>query len=179
MTRHGRLLLLSIATCTAATTAVLTGCTPHTPTPHTSTPTATASATAASATAAPSSPSGVVAGCRSLPASSAVRTAVLDAYERASRPHPTHITPKGVFYYGVCDGTAFAATRFIPTSGATQQELVASQDEGAATKYFSKAPGQGWGYDASDGAPRNPRGCAAVSQIPRQLAAAWADCLEH
>lgn len=202
MTRHGRFLLFGIAACAmAAASTTLTGCTPHA--------TATAGAAASSATQKPSSgpsspaadtpsqpgtapttttsqpPAGATAppsgdgGCRSLKASNAVEMAVLDAYKRVAEPRLTHIAPKGVFYYGVCNGTAYAATRFSPTSGATQQELVALQDEGAATKYFDKPAGQGWGYVASDGAPRDPAGCAVIARIPSRLATAWADCLER
>lgn len=89
-----------------------------------------------------------------------------------------HIRPRtGTFYYGKCDGTTYTAAMFVPTAGATYTEQVASQDDGAAMKYFSRSGNGSWALIASDGLPRDPRGCAAIPQIPAPLAALWADCL--
>ncbi|WP_157880920.1 hypothetical protein [Streptomyces griseoruber] len=43
-------------------------------------------------------------------------------------------------------------------------------------KYFVDRPGAGWSYVASNGFPADPRGCAAITQIPARLAALWNDC---
>ena len=116
------------------------------------------------------------ASCRSLVVPQAVKDAVTEAY-RQSQTGLVHIAPvKGTFYYGTCDGTTYASTRFTPTSGATLGEQVQLQDEGSAAKYFTKPPNGTWTYVATDGFPRSPRGCAAIPQIPSSLAALWADC---
>ncbi|MGW9027793.1 hypothetical protein ACWGQ5_27240 [Streptomyces sp. NPDC055722] len=100
------------------------------------------------------------------------------AYGRQSRPQLVHIRPRtGTFYYGNCDGTTYAAAMFVLTAGATYAEQVASQDDGAAMKYFSRSGNGNWTLIASDGLPRDPRGCAAIPQIPAPLAALWAHCL--
>ncbi|MEU0073084.1 hypothetical protein ABZ027_26565 [Streptomyces sp. NPDC006332] len=125
------------------------------------------------------SPSATSPACRSLVVPQEVKDAVTSAYRR-SQPGLVHIAPvKGTFYYGECDGVLYAGTAFTPTAGATENELVQVQDEGAAEKYFSKAGAKGgaWTFVASDGFPRDPRGCAAIPQIPAQLAALWGDCL--
>ncbi|MFF0163306.1 hypothetical protein ACFYRY_38115 [Streptomyces sp. NPDC005263] len=125
------------------------------------------------------SPSTSSPACRSLVVPQEVKDAVTLAYRR-SQPGLVHIAPvKGTFYYGVCDGVLYAGTAFTPTAGATENELVQVQDEGAAEKYFSKAEAKGgaWTFVASDGFPRDPRGCAAIPEIPAQLAALWGDCL--
>jgi hypothetical protein len=116
------------------------------------------------------------ASCRSLVVPQAVKDAVTETY-RQSQTGLVHIAPvKGTFYYGTCDGTTYASTRFTPTSGATLGEQVQLQDEGSAAKYFTKPPNGTWTYVATDGFPRSPRGCAAIPQIPSSLAALWADC---
>ncbi|WP_443046839.1 hypothetical protein [Streptomyces sp. NBC_00267] len=46
-----------------------------------------------------------------------------------------------------------------------------------AEKYFTRAEGGAWTFVAGDGFPRDPRGCAAVQEIPAPLAALWGDCL--
>ncbi|OIK24031.1 hypothetical protein VT52_028800 [Streptomyces malaysiense] len=107
----------------------------------------------------------------------AVKAEVTAAYGRQSRPPLVHIRPRtSTFYYGDCDGTPYAAAMFVPTAGATDAERVASQDEGAVMKYFARAGNGLWTLIASDGLPRDPRGCAAVPQIPSRLAALWAGC---
>ena len=115
--------------------------------------------------------------CRSLPASSTVKADVTAAYGKQAQPPLAHIAPvKGTFYYGSCDGVRYAGTRFQLTPGSTAAEQVALQDEGAAMKYFVDRPGTGWRYTAGDGFPADPRGCAAIPQIPARLAALWNDC---
>lgn len=186
MTRHARFPLYSIAAFGLAASTMLVGCTPNDITAATSSTSSAAPASSRSSAAASSGISAVrvaspvvgTGGCRSLTASNAVQLAVAAAYKRVAQPSLTHIAPKGTIYYGVCGGTAYAAARFQPTSGATQQELIALQDGGAATKYFTEPTGKAWRYVASDGFPRNPRGCAVITQIPAQLATAWANCLE-
>jgi hypothetical protein len=117
--------------------------------------------------------------CKSLVVSAAVKAAVTDAYRR-SQPGLDHITPvKGSFYYGRCGGTYYAASSFMPTPAADEGEQVQLQDDGAAEKYFTKPPNGPWTYVDSDGLPRSPRGCAAIPQIPRDLAALWADCFNR
>ncbi|MFR0357498.1 hypothetical protein [Streptomyces sediminimaris] len=116
------------------------------------------------------------ASCRSLVVPQSVKDAVTQAYRR-SQQGLTHIAPvKGTFYYGSCGDTAYAATRFDPTAGATLPEQVQLQDEGGQEKYFTKTAKGQWTYVATDGFPRDPRGCAAIPQIPSDLARAWADC---
>lgn len=116
--------------------------------------------------------------CRSLTVSTAAKTEVTAAYGRQSRPRLVDIRPRtGTFYYGSCGSTTYAAAMFVPTVGATYAERVASQDDGAAMKYFSRSGNGNWTLIASDGLPRDPRGCAAVPQIPAPLATHWADCL--
>lgn len=139
---------------------------------HSASPAAVA--TQHTASAAPSTAS--AGSCRSLVVPQAVKDAVTEAY-RQSQTGLVHIAPvKGTFYYGTCDGTTYASTRFTPTSGATLGEQVQLQDEGSAAKYFTKTPNRAWTYVATDGFPRSPRGCAAIPQIPASLAALWADC---
>ncbi|MFJ9539763.1 hypothetical protein ACIRPX_21175 [Streptomyces sp. NPDC101225] len=121
-------------------------------------------------------PSTAAASCRSLVVPQSVKDAVTQAYRR-SQQGLQHITPaKGSFYYGTCGDTAYAASRFDPTAGAVLGEQVQLQDEGGQEKYFTKAPDGQWTYVATDGFPRDPRGCAAIPQIPSDLARAWADC---
>ena len=121
-------------------------------------------------------PSTAAAPCRSLVVPQPVKDAVTQAYRR-SQQDLEHITPaKGSFYYGTCGDTAYAATRFEPTPGATLGEQVQLQDAGGQEKYFTKTPGGRWTYVAGDGLPRDPRGCTAIPQIPSDLARLWADC---
>ncbi|WP_105970422.1 hypothetical protein [Streptomyces geranii] len=102
---------------------------------------------------------------------------VTAAYRDRTQPPLVHIAPvKGTFYYGSCDGTLYAGTRFQLTPGSTETEQVALQDDGAAMKYFVDRPDTGWRYTASDGFPADPDGCAAITQIPPRLAALWNDC---
>ncbi|MET9791558.1 hypothetical protein [Streptomyces canus] len=116
-------------------------------------------------------------GCRSLTVPATVKAAVTAAYGKQAQPPLTHIAPvKGTFYYGSCDGVRYAGTRFQPTAGSTAAEQVALQDDGAAMKYFVDRPGTGWRYTAGDGFPADPRGCAAIREIPAALAALWDDC---
>ncbi|MGW5658793.1 hypothetical protein ACWEWG_01635 [Streptomyces sp. NPDC003758] len=115
--------------------------------------------------------------CRSLVVPEQVKDAVTVAYRR-SQPGLVHIAPaKGTFYYGACGDVFYAGASFTPTAGAAENELVQLQDDGAAEKYFTKAPGGDWNYAASDGLPRSPRGCGAIPQIPAPLAELWGDCL--
>ncbi|MFD5817251.1 hypothetical protein [Streptomyces sp. NPDC127038] len=116
-----------------------------------------------------------VAGCRNLSADDAVKADVTRAY-RHDVTRFEHIEPvPHLFFYGRCGTVRYAATRFRPTAGATQAELVGMQDEGAATKYFRDSGG-GWTYIASDGFPAGPHGCADIPAIPDALATAWGDC---
>ncbi|WP_405865852.1 MULTISPECIES: hypothetical protein [unclassified Streptomyces] len=117
--------------------------------------------------------------CRSLVVPQEVKNAVTKAYLQSPGGQGlAHIEPaKGTFYYGTCDGTTYAATRFTPAPGATLADQVGLQDEGAAMKYFTQSPQGGWTYVASNGFPADPRGCAAIPQIPAGLATAWGDCL--
>lgn len=113
--------------------------------------------------------------CRSRAVPAATKGAVTDAFR--ANAGLTHVAPApGTFYYGTCGTTAYAASRFQPTSGATLGEQVQLQDEGSAMKYFRLAQGGTWRLVASDGFPRDARGCAAVAQIPKAMAAAWSDC---
>ncbi|MGX1480732.1 UNVERIFIED_CONTAM: hypothetical protein RKD50_009540 [Streptomyces canus] len=122
-------------------------------------------------------PSPTSAPCRSLVVPQSVKDAVTQAYQR-SQPELVHIAPvRGTFYYGECDGVFYAGTSFTPTADATENELVQLQDEGGAEKYFTKAKGSAWTFVAGDGFPRDPRGCAAIHEIPARLAALWSDCL--
>ncbi|OIJ68324.1 hypothetical protein [Streptomyces mangrovisoli] len=115
-------------------------------------------------------------GCRNLPVTTSVKTAVTAAYRR-SYPRFVHVRPVAHhFFYGECGATRYAATSFEATAGATTEELVAMQDEGSATKYFRAVSGAGWGYLASDGFPQGPYGCGDIPQIPADLAKAWGDC---
>ncbi|MFF4360320.1 hypothetical protein [Streptomyces sp. NPDC001604] len=169
----------------AAAAALLTSCTQH-GTATSSIPSA-AHMPASSAVASPaaSRSAGHTAagsparahGCRSLLASPALKLSVTATYRRQAQPPLTHIAPvKGTFYYGSCNGTFYAGTRFQLTPGSTEAEQVALQDDGAAMKYFTDRPGVGWRYVASDSFPANSRGCAGIPQIPARLATLWNDC---
>ncbi|MFK4145268.1 hypothetical protein [Streptomyces sp. NPDC004065] len=128
------------------------------------------------ATPAAARPGTFVPGCRNLAVSSAVKTAVTAAYRRGF-PRFSHIAPApNQFFYGQCGSVRYAGTRFLPTPGATGEELVALQDEGSARKYFRTASDGAWVYLATDGFPPGPHGCADVPQIPRDLAVAWRNC---
>ncbi|MER5185711.1 hypothetical protein ABT009_46965 [Streptomyces sp. NPDC002896] len=155
--------------------AVVSPTTPATSTaPPTVTPKTPSAAPDDPAATPPSTPSPP---CRSLVVPQEVKDAVTLAYRR-SQPGLVHIAPvKGTFYYGECDGVLYAGTSFTPTADATENELVQLQDEGGAEKYFTKAKGSAWTFAASDGLPRDPRGCAAIPEIPAQLATLWGDCL--
>ncbi|WP_377273019.1 hypothetical protein [Peterkaempfera sp. SMS 1(5)a] len=169
--------------------ALLTGCSSSGPTNAAPSP-SSAATTATTSTAAPA-PSTVPASgppptatgtpaahCRELTVPPAVKAEVTSAYGRQNQPRLVHIRPRsGTFYYGSCGGTTYAAAVFEPTAGATYAEQVASQDDGAAMKYLSRPANGGWTLLASDGLPRDPRGCAAIRQIPAPLAALWGDCL--
>lgn len=173
----------------AAAVVLLAGCTAD---GHSTPPIVAASPSTAVSPSAPSSsptPTGAAAGhttagsppksggCRSLTVPAAVKSSVTTAYGSQAQPRLTHIAPvKGTFYYGSCDGTYYAGTRFQLTPGSTAAEQVALQDDGSVMKYFVDRPGTGWTYLASDGFPASPQGCAAVPQIPSALAAVWNDC---
>jgi len=117
-------------------------------------------------------------GCTDLAVTSAVKAAVTAVYGTIpGQPHLVHIAPQpGGFYYGRCGSTEYAATAFMPTAGATEDEQVAMQDEGAVTKYFTRPAGGSWRYVTSDGFPAAPGGCSAITQIPAALARLWDDC---
>ncbi|KUN60582.1 hypothetical protein [Streptomyces griseorubiginosus] len=109
--------------------------------------------------------------------SATVKADVTAAYGTQAEPRLTHITPvKGTFYYGSCDGTFYAGTRFQLTPGSTEAEQVALQDDGSVMKYFIDRPGTGWTYLASNPFPAPPEGCAAIPEIPAHLSALWNDC---
>ncbi|MET9879818.1 hypothetical protein ABZZ36_35175 [Actinacidiphila glaucinigra] len=92
-------------------------------------------------------------------------------------PRLVHIAPApGGFFYGQCGTVRYAATRFQPTPGANEGELVNLQDEGSAMKYFRASSGGDWSYVATDGFPASEGGCRAIPQIPRALATAWRNC---
>ncbi|MGW2820112.1 hypothetical protein ACWC24_03795 [Streptomyces sp. NPDC001443] len=145
---------------------------------------AAASTAPAASTAEPSTAAAVPAkvtapaftGCRNLAVSAEVKSAVTAAYRRTV-PVLTHLEPvPGQFFYGQCGSVRYAATRFRPTAGATDAELVNLQDEGSATKYFRAAAGGGWAYLATDGFPRSAHGCGDIPEIPKALAKAWHNC---
>ena len=149
-----------------------------------SAPAASASAGSSTAASAPagtssaSAPSGGgtatnAAGCQNLAATAAVKAAVTAAYESAN-PQLNHIEPvPGSFFYGSCGSTRYAATRFVPTAGASQTTLVAMQDVGSVRKYFSSTGSGSWGYTGTDGFPSRG-GCPAT--VPAGLATAWGNC---
>ncbi|MEU1533915.1 hypothetical protein [Streptomyces fagopyri] len=115
--------------------------------------------------------------CRSLVVPQEVKEAVTLAYRRA-QPGLTHFAPvRGTFYYGKCDGVFYAGTSFTPTADATEGELVQLQDAGGAEKYFTQSEDSTWAFAASDDLPRDPRGCAAIPEIPARLAELWDNCL--
>ncbi|POX47184.1 hypothetical protein [Streptomyces sp. Ru72] len=156
--------------------AVVSPATQNAPTSPPATAPKTPSATPDPATAPVRPPSS---SCRSLVVPDQVKDAVTAAYRR-SQPGLVHIAPvKGRFYYGACGNVFYAGASFTPTAGAAENEMVQLQDDGAAEKYFTKAPDGDWTYASSDGFPRSPRGCAAVSEIPAALAALWGDCLSR
>ena len=186
---------------TAAAVALLTGCTPSTGTTHSSPP--NTAETASSSPQTPKQPTNSPASngsggsgssaasprpttanapartdaCRSLPVPATVKADVTAAYGTQAQPRLRHIAPvKGTFYYGSCDGTFYAGTRFQLTPGSTQAEQVALQDDGSVMKYFIDRPGTGWTYLASDPFPASPEGCAAIPEIPAHLSALWNDC---
>ncbi|TCR21317.1 hypothetical protein EV578_106460 [Streptomyces sp. BK205] len=186
---------------TAAAVALLTGCSPSTGTTHSSPP--NTAETASSSPQRPKQPTNSPASngsggsgssaasprpttanapartdaCRSLPVSATVKADVTAAYGKQAEPRLTHITPvKGTFYYGSCDGSFYAGTRFQLTPGSTEAEQVALQDDGSVMKYFIDRPGTGWTYLASDPFPASPKGCAAIPEIPAHLSALWNDC---
>lgn len=128
-------------------------------------------------TAPVSTPSATAPRCRSLIVPPEVKEAVTAAYRRA-QPGLTHFVPvKGTFYYGECGGVFHAGTSFTPTADATEGEQVQLQDAGGAEKYFTKSGGGVWTFVASDGFPRDARGCAAIPEIPARLAELWDNCL--
>ncbi|MFF7761054.1 hypothetical protein [Streptomyces griseorubiginosus] len=106
-----------------------------------------------------------------------VKADVTAAYGTQAQPRLRHIAPvKGTFYYGSCDGTFYAGTRFQLTPGSTEAEQVALQDDGSVMKYFIDRPGTSWTYLASAPFPASPEGCAALPEIPAHLSALWNDC---
>lgn len=161
---------------TAAAVALLASCTPSTGT--------VAGTGPAGSTGSADSPRPTTAGapartdtCRSLPASPTVKADVTAAYGKQAQPPLHHITPvKGTFYYGSCDGTFYAATRFQLTPGSTETEQVALQDEGAAMKYFIERPDTTWTFLTSDPFPASPQGCATIPELPSQLTTLWNNC---
>ncbi|MFR9798804.1 hypothetical protein ACL02U_23355 [Streptomyces sp. MS06] len=169
----GALVAVGPSGSTAPPASATVGGTTGKPTP-TGPTTGSTGAPAPSTTAAPSG--GSADRCRSLVVPQSVKDAVTEAYRR-SQQNLTHIAPaKGSFFYGTCGDTAYAATRFDPTSGVSPGEEVQLQDAGGAMKYFTRSQDGQWAYVASDGLPRDPRGCAAVPQIPAELARLWAGC---
>lgn len=186
---------------TAVAVALLTSCTPSTGTTHGSAPSPAQTASSSPQTptepvgsagangsggsgSSAASPGPTTAGapartdaCRSLPVPATVKADVTAAYGEQAQPRLSHITPvKGTFYYGSCDGTFYAGTRFQLTPGSTEAEQVALQDDGAVMKYFTARPATGWTYLASDPFPSSPKGCAAIPEIPPHLSALWNDC---
>lgn len=118
-------------------------------------------------------------GCQNLVATAQVKAAVTSTYGQAgtgSGIQLIHIAPApGVFFYGECGTTSYAATRFVPTAGATLNEQVALQDDGAMMKYFSESSGGVWSLVASQTFP-GTQGCGAITQIPSALASLWGGC---
>jgi len=118
-------------------------------------------------------------GCQNLVATAAVKAAVTSTYGQAgtgSGIQLVHIAPApGVFFYGECGPTFYAATRFVATPGATTDEQVALQDDGAMMKYFSEPSGGAWSLVASQGFP-GTQGCGSITQLPAALATLWAGC---
>ncbi|WP_042409935.1 hypothetical protein [Streptacidiphilus carbonis] len=125
------------------------------------------SSSGASASSAVSSPA-----CTDLVVTTAVKTEVTRTY--AAHSKLVHIQPApGSFLYGQCGGVTYAASRFEPTTGATEEEQVASQDEGSVRKYFKLNLSGSWTYLGSAGFPATD-GC--IRRIPHALAMIWADC---
>ena len=113
--------------------------------------------------------------CRNLVATPAVRQAVTLAHQAYS--HLTHIRPEpGAFYYGSCAGVRYAAVVFQAGPGAGPAEAVGLQDDGSAMQYYRAQTGGPWQHLTADTLPRDPRGCAAIADIPAALTAAWASC---
>jgi hypothetical protein len=113
--------------------------------------------------------------CINLAAGAAVKAAATAAHRQYT--HLVHIQPvPGDFYYGACGGIQYAATDFEAAPGAGPPESVGLQDDGAAMQYFLRPPGGGWRHVDSDGFPRDPRGCAAITTIPSPLAVIWHGC---
>jgi hypothetical protein len=135
-------------------------------------PTATSTSVVATTAAAQAGGS-----CQNLVATAQVKAAVTSTYGQSgtgSGAQLIHIAPApGVFFYGECGTTAYAATRFVPTAGATLNEQVALQDDGAMMKYFSEWSGGSWSLVASQAFP-GTQGCGAITQIPSALASLWA-----
>lgn len=179
-----RLLTAPRAGLAAATCAVagLTGCATGGSTP------AAANSAQASAAAASTGHPGPGAGaasataradgrCQSLVVPASVKAAITQMYGAQSVPPLVHIAPvPGTFYYGRCGSVFYAAARFEPTHGATEQENIAMQDDGAEMQYFSRAAAGGWRQIAAHMATRAPRGCSVIRQIPAQLTQLWDDC---
>jgi hypothetical protein len=115
------------------------------------------------------------ASCRNLLATSTVKQAVTLAQRAYS--HLVHIQPEpGAFYYGACAGVQYAAVVFEAGPGAGHAEAVGLQDDGSAMQYYRAQTGAPWQNVASDSLPRDPRGCAAIGDLPAALSTLWAGC---
>jgi hypothetical protein len=113
--------------------------------------------------------------CRNLLATSTVKQAVTLAHRAYS--HLVHIQPEpGAFYYGACAGVQYAAVVFQAGPGAGHAEAVGLQDDGSAMQYYRAQTGAPWQNIASDSLPRDPRGCAAIGDLPAALSTLWAGC---
>ncbi len=158
--------------------------------PTTSESTSTSSTTAASTSTAVNStsssvvvtttaPAQTTGGCQNLVATVTVKAAVTSTYGQVATGGAlrlVHIAPApGVFFYGECATRFYAATRFVPTAGATVNEDVALQDDGATMKYFSQPQGGTWSLIASQGFP-GTQGCGTITQLPTALANLWNEC---
>lgn len=115
-------------------------------------PTAKAMADASRPTATPSAAAAVPAACKNLAVHADVKSAVTQTWEHAKGV--THIQPKpGNFYYGSCGTTLYAAVRFEAGAGATGDDRVQLQDEGAGLQFFRFTPSTGWWFVGSDAYP--------------------------
>lgn len=98
-----------------------------------------------------------------------MKSAVTQTWENAKKT--SHVQPRtGSFYYGGCGADLYAAVRFEAAAGATGNDLVALQDEGAVLQFFRFSPGTGWQFVASDSFPAT-NDCAVVA--PAALASEW------
>ncbi|HEY6797086.1 MAG TPA: hypothetical protein VI248_20630 [Kineosporiaceae bacterium] len=153
-------------------TAPAVAATPAPSAPSSSSPSAPSSP---SATVTPVAAPAVASGCENLTVTATVKASVTQAHRVWA--HLDHIRPvPGTFYYGRCGAVEYAGTRFEPAPGATYNDGVALQDDGAAMMYYSRTPGGAWRHIATSGVEPTALGCTKLPQIPHALALLWHDC---